>query len=115
MDSPAQPDLVLRFGPFELNAAAEELREHGTLRGLPPQPFRVLVLLADRAGQIVTRKEIRQCLWGERKYVDVEHGINFCVNQIRSALHDPAELSRYIKTVPRRGYCFVAPTVRLTG
>ena len=115
MDSPAQPDLVLRFGPFELNAAAAELRENGSLRRLPPQPFRVLHLLADRAGQIVTRKEIRQCLWGERKYVDVEHGINFCVNQIRGALRDPAELSRYIKTVPRRGYCFVAPTVRLTG
>jgi len=115
MDSPAQPDLVLRFGPFELNAAAAELRENGTLRRLPPQPFRVLLLLADRAGQIVNRKEIRQCLWGERKYVDVEHGINFCVNQIRSALRDPAELSRYIKTVPRRGYCFVAPTVRITG
>jgi eukaryotic-like serine/threonine-protein kinase len=115
MDTPAQPDLVLRFGPFELNAAAAELRENGTLRRLPPQPFRVLILLADRAGQIVTRKEIRQCLWGERKYVDVEHGINFCVNQIRSALRDPAELSRYIKTVPRRGYCFVAPTLRLAS
>jgi DNA-binding winged helix-turn-helix (wHTH) protein/tetratricopeptide (TPR) repeat protein len=115
MDTPAQPDLVLRFGPFELNAAATELRENGMLRRLPPQPFRVLLMLVDRAGQIVTRKEIRHCLWGERKYVDVEHGINFCVNQIRSALRDPAELSRYIKTVPRRGYCFVAPTVRLSG
>jgi DNA-binding winged helix-turn-helix (wHTH) protein/tetratricopeptide (TPR) repeat protein len=115
MDTPAQPDLVLRFGPFELNVAAEELRENGTLRRIPPQPFRVLFLLADRAGQIVTRKEIRHCLWGDRKYVDVEHGINFCVSQIRGALHDPAELSRYIKTVPRRGYCFVAPTVRLAG
>jgi eukaryotic-like serine/threonine-protein kinase len=115
MDTSAQPDLVLRFGPFELNAAAAELRENGALRRLPPQPFRVLLLLADRAGLIVTRKEIRSCLWGERKYVDVEHGINFCVNQIRSALHDPAELSRYIKTVPRRGYCFVAPTIRLAG
>ncbi|HWW31007.1 MAG TPA: winged helix-turn-helix domain-containing protein [Steroidobacteraceae bacterium] len=113
MDTPAQPGLVLRFGPFELNAAAEELRENGRLRRIPPQPFRVLFLLADRAGQIVTRKEIRHCLWGERKYVDVEHGINFCVSQIRGALHDPAELSRYIKTVPRRGYCFVAPTDRL--
>ena len=113
MDTPAHPDLVLRFGPFELNAAAEELRENGRLRRIPPQPFRVLFLLADRAGQIVTRKEIRHCLWGERKYVDVEHGINFCVSQIRGALHDPAELSRYIKTVPRRGYCFVAPTDRL--
>jgi eukaryotic-like serine/threonine-protein kinase len=112
MDTPAQPDLLLRFGPFELNVAAEELRENGTLRRIPPQPFRVLFLLTDRAGQIVTRREIRHCLWGDRKYVDVEHGINFCVSQIRGALHDPAELSRYIKTVPRRGYCFVAPIER---
>jgi DNA-binding winged helix-turn-helix (wHTH) protein/tetratricopeptide (TPR) repeat protein len=108
MDTPAQQDLVLRFGPFELNAAAEELRENGSLRRLPPQPFRVLLLLAGRAGQIVTREEIRHCLWGERKYVDVERGINFCVNQIRSALRDPAEISHYIKTLPRRGYCFAA-------
>jgi DNA-binding winged helix-turn-helix (wHTH) protein len=108
MDTPAQQDLVLRFGPFELNPAAEELRENGSLRRLPPQPFRVLLLLAGRAGQIVSREEIRHCLWGERKYVDVERGINFCVNQIRSALRDPAEISHYIKTLPRRGYCFAA-------
>jgi eukaryotic-like serine/threonine-protein kinase len=113
MDTPAQPDLVLRFGPFELNAAAEELRENGSLRRLPPQPFRVLLLLAGRAGQIVTREEIRHCLWGERKYVDIERGINFCVNQIRRALRDPAEMSHYIKTLPRRGYCFVATSARL--
>jgi eukaryotic-like serine/threonine-protein kinase len=113
MDTPAQQDLVLRFGPFELNAAAEELRENGSLRRLPPQPFRVLLLLAGRAGQIVTREEIRHCLWGERKYVDIERGINFCVNQIRSALRDPAEMSHYIKTLPRRGYCFVATSARL--
>jgi eukaryotic-like serine/threonine-protein kinase len=113
MDTPAQPDLVLRFGPFELNAAAEELRENGSLRRLPPQPFRVLLLLAGRAGQIVTREEIRHCLWGERKYVDIERGINFCVNQIRRALRDPAEMSHYIKTLPRRGYCFVATSAPL--
>src|SRR5271165_5399891 len=115
MDSLVPPDSVLRFGPFELNASSAELRDNGALRRLPPQPFRVLLLLADRAGRIVTRKEIRQCLWGDRKYVDVEHGINFCMSQIRSALRDPAEMSRYIKTVPRRGYCFVAPTVRVAA
>jgi eukaryotic-like serine/threonine-protein kinase len=107
MDSPAQTDRVLRFGPFQLDSAAAELRESGALRRLSPQPFRVLLLLVDRAGHIVTREEIRRCLWGERKYVDVERGINFCMSQIRSALHDPADISRYIKTLPRRGYCFV--------
>jgi DNA-binding winged helix-turn-helix (wHTH) protein len=112
METPAQPDPVLRFGPFELNAAAAELRENGVVRRLPPQPFRVLLLLAERAGQTVTRNEIQRCLWGDRKYLDIEHGINFCISQIRSALRDPAELSRYVKTLPRRGYCFVAPVLR---
>jgi eukaryotic-like serine/threonine-protein kinase len=113
MDAPVQPVPVIRFGPFELDAATAELRENGALRSLPPQPFRVLLLLAEHAGQIVTRSEIRHCLWGERKYIDIERGINFCLSQIRSALRDPAEVSRYIKTLPRRGYCFVAPTVRI--
>jgi len=89
-----------------------ELREGGRLRSLPAQPFRVLALLTDRAGEVVTRQEIRQCLWGERKYVDADRGINFCVNQIRNALRDPAEKSRYIKTLPRRGYRFIALTTR---
>lgn len=115
MDSPAQPPVVIRFGSFELDLAACELRENGVLRKLPAQPFRVLALLIERAGDLVTRQEIRFCLWGERKYVDVDDGINFCVNQIRSALRDPAELSRFVKTVPRRGYRFVATMTRSTS
>jgi eukaryotic-like serine/threonine-protein kinase len=114
MDSPAQPQNILRFGSFELDAAAGELREAGTSRRLTAQPFRVLVLLTDHAGELVTRQEIRRCLWGDRKYVEVDRGINFCINQIRSALHDPAEESRFIKTLPRRGYRFVAPITRVT-
>jgi eukaryotic-like serine/threonine-protein kinase len=113
MDSPAQPHDVLRFGSFELDAAAGELREGGTSRRLTAQPFRVLVLLADHAGELVTRQEIRRCLWGDRKYVEADRGINFCMNQIRRALRDPAEDSRYIKTLPRRGYRFVAPITRV--
>jgi DNA-binding winged helix-turn-helix (wHTH) protein/tetratricopeptide (TPR) repeat protein len=112
MDSPAQPHDVLRFGSFELDAAAGELREAGTSRRLTAQPFRVLVLLTDHAGELVTRQEIRRCLWGDRKYVEADRGINFCMNQIRGALRDPAEDSRYIKTLPRRGYRFVAPITR---
>jgi DNA-binding winged helix-turn-helix (wHTH) protein/tetratricopeptide (TPR) repeat protein len=112
MDSPAQPPVLVRFGSFELDLAACELRENGALRKLPAQPFRVLTLLIERGGELVTRQEIRRCLWGERKYVDVDDGINFCVNQIRSALRDPAEISRYIKTLPRRGYRFVATITR---
>jgi eukaryotic-like serine/threonine-protein kinase len=112
MDSPAQPPVLIRFGSFELDLAACELRENGALRKLPAQPFRVLALLVERGGELVTRQEIRRCLWGERKYVDVDDGINFCVNQIRSALRDPAEISRYIRTLPRRGYRFVATMTR---
>jgi DNA-binding winged helix-turn-helix (wHTH) protein len=106
---PPEQSQTIRFGPFELDTAACVLRVAGVARTLAPQPFRVLVLLTERAGELVTRQEIRQCLWGERKYVDVDSGINFCVNQIRSALRDPAEVSQFIKTLPRRGYCFVAP------
>jgi DNA-binding winged helix-turn-helix (wHTH) protein/tetratricopeptide (TPR) repeat protein len=109
MDTPTGPRLTVRFGPFELDAAANELREEGRIRRLPAQPFRILMLLTGRPGQIVTRQEIRHCLWGDRKYVDVDGGINFCLNQIRAALRDPAESSRYIKTYPRNGYSFIAP------
>ena len=113
MDSPARPHSVLRFGAFELDQAAGELREDGKARRLPAQPFRVLVLLAERAGELVTRDEIQRYLWGDRNYLRVDRRINFCVNQIRGALHDPAEHAQYIKTVPRRGYRFVAAVTRV--
>jgi len=113
MDSPARPHSVLRFGAFELDEAAGELREDGKARRLPAQPFRVLVLLAERAGELVTRDEIQRYLWGDRNYLRVDRRINFCVNQIRGALRDPAEHSQYIKTVPRRGYRFVAAITRV--
>src|SRR6266852_437734 len=86
--------------------AAGELRKAGILIKLQPQPFRVLLLLAERAGTVVTREEIQQHLWRESKFVDVEHGINFSINQIRGALADDAEKPRYIETLPRRGYRF---------
>jgi eukaryotic-like serine/threonine-protein kinase len=113
MDLPARPPSVLQFGPFELNPITGELRESGTPRALPAQPFRVLTLLTARAGELVTREEIQRTLWGPRDYLEVDRRINFCVNQIRNALRDPAETSQYIKTVPRRGYRFVAPITRI--
>jgi DNA-binding winged helix-turn-helix (wHTH) protein len=75
---------------------------------LQPQPAKLLVLLATRKGEVVTRGEIQRALWGEDTFVDFEHGINFCVKQIRDALGDDAEKPRYIETVPRVGYRFVA-------
>jgi len=100
------PDIC--FGPFELDAAAGELRKGGILVKLQPQPLRVLLLLAERAGTVVTREEIQRCLWSESTFVDFEHGINFSINQIRGALADDAEKPRYIETLPRRGYRFIA-------
>jgi eukaryotic-like serine/threonine-protein kinase len=98
----------IRFGPFELDPAAGELRKTGILIKLQPQPFQVLWLLAERAGILVTREEIQRHLWSESTFVDFEHGINFSINQIRGALADNAEKPRYIETLPRRGYRFIA-------
>src|SRR5579862_6051850 len=100
---------ILRFGSFELHAAAGELRHHGDLVKLPPQPLKVLRILASRAGQIVTRAEIREQVWCGDTFVDFEQGLNFCIRQIREALGDTADAPRFIETLPRRGYRFLAP------
>ena len=100
---------LLRFGVFELNLATAELRKGGTPVKLAPQPFRLLALLASRAGQVVTREEIQQQLWGEETYVDFEQGMNHCVKQIRNVLNDNADTPLYVETLPRRGYRFLAP------
>lgn len=76
---------------------------------LAPQPFRILTLLASRAGEVVTREEIRREVWGEETYVDFERGLNFAISQIRAALEDDAQSPRFIQTLPRRGYRFIAP------
>ncbi len=99
---------LLRFGIFELNLDSEELRKDGIPIKLPPQPFRILALLAGRAGQVVTREEIQQQIWGDETYVDFDHGLNQCIKQIRTALTDNADTPLYIETVPRKGYRFLA-------
>ena len=104
---PARPSR-LRFGVFELDAHSGELRRDGAVVRLPPQPFKVLWLLASRAGDVVTREEIRQELWGQDTFVDFDGGLNFCINQIRKALRDSAESPRFVHTLPRRGYRFIA-------
>jgi DNA-binding winged helix-turn-helix (wHTH) protein/tetratricopeptide (TPR) repeat protein len=99
---------VLRFSVFELDLERGELRKSGRRVALQQQPWRVLVLLASQPGRLVTRDALRQALWPEGLHVDFERGINFCVNQVRSALGDPARASHFIETVPRQGYRFVA-------
>jgi DNA-binding winged helix-turn-helix (wHTH) protein/tetratricopeptide (TPR) repeat protein len=100
---------LLRFGAFGLNLDTEELRKDGTLIKLAPQPFRMLALLASHAGQVVTREEIQKQIWGDDTFVDFEHGMNQCINQIRGVLNDSADRPVYVETIPRRGYRFLAP------
>jgi len=105
---------LLRFGVFELNLDSEELRKDGLPLKLPPQPFKILALLAGRSGQLVTREDIQKQVWGEETYVDFDHGLNQCVKQIRTALNDNSDRPVYVETVPRRGYRFLAPVVSKT-
>jgi TolB-like protein/Tfp pilus assembly protein PilF len=113
--SPASPSRVIRFDAFELDAANGELRKTGISLKIHPQPLRVLQLLAENPGQTVTREDIQHCLWGDNTFVDFERGINFCVNQIRATLGDDAEKPRYVETLPRRGYRFIAPVTFSTS
>ncbi len=100
---------VLRFGTFELELASSELRKDGTPVKLQSQHFQLLALLVERAGQVVSREEIRRALWDNETFVDFDQSINFCVNQIRGALDDDPQSPRYIETLPRKGYRFIAP------
>src|SRR5512143_390897 len=100
---------VRRFGGFELHPNSGELRRRGDLVKLSPQPFKVLEALVRRGGEVVTRDEIRDQVWRDGTFVDFEQGLNFCIRQIREALGDNADSPRYIETLPRRGYRFVAP------
>src|SRR5262245_12695851 len=99
----------LRFGAFELDVASGELRRDGDLLKLPPQPFKVLELLARRGGEVVTREEIRAHVWNDDTVVDFEQGLNFCIRRIRDVLGDTADAPRFIETLPRRGYRFLMP------
>jgi len=100
---------VFRFGVFEANEAAGELRKHGVRIKLHSQPFKVLLLLLERPMGIVTREEMRQRLWGTETFVDFDHGLNTAVNKIREALGDSASVPRYVETVSGKGYRFLAP------
>src|SRR6201986_2631877 len=100
---------ILRFDVFELDAGAGELRRNGDRIKLPPQPFKVLELLARRSGEVLTRNEIRERVWSDDTFVDFEQGLNFCIRQIREAVGDTADAPRFIETLPRRGYRFLHP------
>src|ERR1700675_3286923 len=98
----------LRFGVFELDLRAGELRKHGLRIRLQEQPFQVLTMLLEHPGQVVTREELQKRLWPADTFVDFDHGLNKAVNKIRDALGDSAESPRFVETVARRGYRFLA-------
>ncbi len=98
-----------RFGPFEFDAAARELRRNGDIVKLQSQPAHVLAVLVEHAGEVVTRESLRQAVWGGDTFVDFDKGLNFAIAQVRTALGDSADSPTYIRTFPKRGYQFIAP------
>jgi Tol biopolymer transport system component/DNA-binding winged helix-turn-helix (wHTH) protein len=106
---PGSARRVIRFGVFELDLHATELRKAGARLNLPTQSFQVLAMLLERPGDLVTREELRRRLWPDGTFVDFEHGLNAIVNRLRETLGDSADRPRFIETVPRRGYRFIAP------
>jgi len=106
---PATVRRSVRFGIFELDLRAGELRKAGLKIRLQEQPFQVLALLLEHPGEMVTREELQKKLWSTDTFVDFDHGVNTAINKIRQALGDAAENPRYVETVARRGYRFIAP------
>lgn len=102
-----------RFGVFEADAATGELRKQGIRIKVNVQPFQVLLLLLSRPGEILTREELARVLWPEGTFVDFEHGVNSAVNRVRDALGDSARNPRFLETLARRGYRFIAPVTLL--
>ena len=108
------PPSVVRFGVFEVNLTAQHLRKHGVQLKIRGQPFEILTLLLEKPGEVVTREQLRVRLWPADTFVDFEHGLNSAVKRLRKVLGDSPENSRYVETIPRVGYRFIAP-VELTG
>lgn len=97
------------FGVFRFDGASLELTREGRRVALEPQPARALALLVSRAGEVVTREEMRRAIWGAETHVDYDRGLAYCIGQVRSALGDSAEQPRFVQTLPKRGFRFLAP------
>ena len=108
MNSPRASQVKARFGSFEMDLRAGELRKHGVRIRLQTQPSQILGMLLERPGEVVTREELRQTLWPGDTFVDFDHGLNNAINRLREALGDSAESPRFLETLPRRGYRFIA-------
>src|SRR4051812_43861042 len=105
----------LCFGVFELDLRAGELRKRGLRVRLQQQPLQILAMLLEQAGQVVTREDLQKALWPADTFVDFDHGLNKAINKIREALGDSAESPRFVETVARRGYRFIAQVTVADG
>src|SRR5690349_955162 len=110
-----QSPAILRFGVFEMDVRAGELRKQGVRIKLQEQPFHVLTLLLQRPGEVVTREELRSENWPADTFVDFDNSLNTAINKLREALGDSADNPRFVETLPRRGYRFIAPVTGLDG
>src|SRR5688572_16088667 len=99
----------VRFGPYEADLKTGELRKNSRVVRLQEQPFQLLAALLVRAGEVVTREELRERLWPSDSFGDFDHGLNTAINKVREALGDSAAKARFIETLPKRGYRFMYP------
>jgi DNA-binding winged helix-turn-helix (wHTH) protein len=112
MPGPQSNSKIAQFGVFELDLSAGELRKNGVKLRLQEQPFQLLAMLLDHAGNVVTREDLRQKLWPSDTFVDFDHSLNTAVNKVREALGDSAASPQYVETLAKRGYRFIAPVHR---
>jgi eukaryotic-like serine/threonine-protein kinase len=110
-----RPPAILRFGVFEVDVRSGELRKHGARIKLQEQPFHLLTVLLQRPGEVVTREELRNQNWPADTFVDFDNSLNTAINKLREALGDSADNPRFIETLPRRGYRFIAPVTGVDG
>src|SRR5690349_13886787 len=115
MASPAQNTAVIRFGAYEVDLRTGELRKHGLRIKLQDQPFQILAMLLEHPGDLVTREQIKERLWPAETFVDFDHSVNTAIRRLRDALSDSADNPRYVETLPRRGYRFIAGVQTVTA
>src|SRR6516164_7002037 len=104
---------AFRFGLFEVDVRTHELHRDGVRLRLQEQPFVLLAVMLDHPGELLTRDELRQRLWPQDTFVDFEHGVNAAVRRLRAVLGDNAQSPRFVETLPRRGYRFIAQVERI--
>lgn len=107
--------MLHKFGVFEFDSATGELRKNGRAVALEPQPGKALALMLARAGEVVSREDLRDAVWGADTHVDFDRGIAYCLSQIRTALGDSGDNPRFVQTIPKRGFRFIAPVAGATG